>query len=95
MKQKRYWLRGLFIGIIFIPIAFVYFPSLLFGLVEMTDSVITPVIKYLSIDVSGTTDHGIAFVAFCIGFLEIMLLASFLGWLYGKIKNRQRGMTIK
>ena len=72
MKQKRYWLRGLYFGITIYAIA----------------------LAIVGVDSSGN-DSGNTWLVFAgMYFLPIIFVGLLIGWLYGKIKNRNKTMEI-
>ena len=72
MKQKRYWLRGLYFGITIYAIE----------------------LAIVGVDSSGN-DSGNTWLVFAgMYFLPIIFVGLLIGWLYGKIKNRNKTMEI-
>jgi len=103
MKQKRYWLRGaivlvgvhtvVFFGfiLIFNPDGLGFIPLVLMGL--PLSLIQEPLINLFPVSVFRFFDHsttGVLAITFVINTIQWFSVGVFLGWIYGKIKNRNQ-----
>jgi len=77
--QKRYWLRGGVTGLVLFCLVFVFMSLKNTGKISVSDAF------------SCSSGHGPCLVIINYGLVFFFILVgSFLGWLYGKIKNRNK-----
>lgn len=92
MKQKRYWVRGLGIGVVMSIIAIASYHFSL-GPVLCADPMPGANLNDPSFgcktDFQRSITHPLAF------FVTPTLVGLFVGVVYGKVRNRQRGMIMK
>jgi len=91
MNQKRYWLRGGIIGVT--GISLISLGLAMLGLVVLVDNTFWTFAEYLGSPIISSLCSG-----WCIGtgiivgspifIVETFIIGAILGWIYGKIKNR-------
>lgn len=92
MKQKRYWLRGLIVGIIISIIllcVLIFFPVSCIGLSADGTSCVPPTGMDAIIYNLNTINDYLPQISFYFIFLPIFI-CFIIGLIYGKIKNRKK-----
>lgn len=96
MKTKRYWLRGLIVGLIILAliqlvgVVLFFQPCQELGCLINIFFLFTPVLPLLPIIAIGSGIQDFAIVPIIIiGYLLYPFLGILIGLLYGKIKNRK------
>lgn len=96
MNSKKYWLRGLYIALIIWMILVIFWFILSsfregpYAKYEVLLDVIERILYPISIGNFGTP-HGITLSVFVYPLLEWIIGGVLLGWIYGKIRNKNVG----
>ncbi|MES3032141.1 MAG: hypothetical protein V4699_02785 [Patescibacteria group bacterium] len=96
MKQKRYWLRGaLIFGLILLPLFFInennqfLFIPLFIIWTALGVTLFAPFFITVGEPIIAITGHP-KFIGFLIVWVFYVLVGIIAGWIYGKIKNRNK-----